>query len=84
VKFVRTGLGLYSDDAGSGLARFRVVVLKSDFGFTDGIEVGIDDDDAEDGILVVGTIEFKVGTGEVLPVDVNLATGLEDFQWQRD
>ena len=80
MEFVRAGLGLHSDDAGGALAGLRVVVLKGDLGFGDGVEVRVHDDDAQDGILVVGTVELKVGAREVLPIDLDLAAALRIFR----
>ena len=80
MEFVGTGLGLHFDDAGGGLAGFRVVILKGDFGLGDGVEVGVYNDNAEDRILVVGSVEFEVGAGEVLAIDLDLSAALGIFR----
>src|SRR5580693_527647 len=76
MKLVRTGLRLHSDDSGSGLAGFGIVILKSDFGFSDCVKVRIHYDDAQNWILVVGAVELEVGAREVLAVNHDLAATL--------
>ena len=79
VKIVRTGLGLDSDHAGDGLAKFRVVILQRHFCFLNRIEVRIDDNDAENRILVIGSVEFERGAAKVLAVYENLLAALRIF-----
>ena len=79
MELVRAGLGLHSDNARGGLAGFRVVILKSDLRFGDGVEVRIHDDDAKDGILVIGAVQLKVGAREVLSIHLDLPAALRIF-----
>ena len=72
VKFVGARLGLGSHDGPDGLAEFGVVVLRSNLHFVNGIEVRIDDDDAEDGILVIGAVQFEAGSCEMLTIRQDL------------
>ena len=64
VNVIAARLGLRGHDTGDGLAELRIVILQCDLGFGDGVEIRIDDDDAEDGILIVGAVEFEGGAAE--------------------
>src|SRR5260370_17236691 len=64
------------DNTGGRLAGFRVVVLESDFGLANGIQVGVDHDNAKNRILIVRAVQLKVCSRTVLPVDENLASAL--------
>ena len=76
VQLVSPGLGLCCYEAGDGLALLSVVKLGSDSSLADGVQVGIDDDDAQDGVLVIGSVQLEAGAAEVLAVDKNLQTAL--------
>ena len=76
MEFVGAGLGLDGDHASGGFAELRVVVLKRDLGFLDGVEVRVDDDDSQNGILVVGAIELEGSAAEVLAVHEDLLRAL--------
>ena len=52
--------------SGYSLAHFRVVMLQRDLGFCDSVQIRIDDDDAEDWILIVGAVQLVIGAAEVL------------------
>src|SRR6516225_10646075 len=73
---VGAGFRLDGDDTRHSLAELRIEVLKRDFGFLNGVEVRIDHDNAENWVLVVGTVELKCGTAEVLAIHENLLTAL--------
>src|SRR6267142_4600198 len=79
VKFVGARFGLGSDDSADRLAEFGVVVLRSNLHFIDGIEVRIDYDDSEDGILVVGSVQFEAGPRKMLSVRQDLPRTLWVF-----
>ena len=70
VELLRARLGLHGDDAGGRLAELGVVVLRGDLGLADRLEGGIDDDDAEDRVAVLGAVELIAGAAEVLAVDL--------------
>ena len=80
MEFVAAGLDLNGDVTGDGLTDFRVEVLVSNFGFLNGIEVRIHDDNSENGILVIGAVELKGRAAEVLAVDHNLLPALRVFR----
>src|SRR2546423_1621170 len=66
----------YDHQAGRGTAKLGVVVLAAQASFCNRIERRIDDDDAEDRVLVVGSVQLETGTGKVLSVYLNLQTAL--------
>ncbi len=80
VQLVRSRFGLHSNHARGGLARFRIVVLKSYLGFGDSVKVGVHHDNAQDGVLVIRAIELEVRAREVLPIDLDLAAALRIFR----
>src|ERR1700722_5479464 len=57
---------------GDGLAKLRVEVLGGDLGLRHRLVVGINDDDAENGILIVGAVQRIVHAAEGLTIDLNL------------
>src|SRR5712671_373926 len=77
--FVGSGLGLGGHDGADGLAKLGVVILRSNLHFIDGVQVRVDDDDSEDGVLVIRTIQLKPGSGEMLSVRQNLPRTLRVF-----
>src|SRR5690349_13869556 len=79
MEIIGTGLGLNLNQTSDGLTGLGVVILESNLGFADGVEVGIDNDNAENWILVIGAVELKVGSREVLAIDENLAAALGIF-----
>ncbi len=79
VEFVDARLDLNRDRTGDGFADFRVEILVSDLGFLNGVQVRIDDDNPEDGILVIGTVEFEGRAAEVLAVHHDLLAALGVF-----
>jgi hypothetical protein len=79
VVVVGSGAGLCGDDRGDSLAEFGVEVLGGDLGFGHRIHCGVNDDDSEDGILVVSAVEFEGGPAECLAVDLNLLGTLRVF-----
>src|SRR5258708_3528164 len=68
VNFVGARLGLGSHDGANGLSKFGVVVLGSNLHFVNRIEIWIDDDNSEDGILIVRAVQFEASSGEMLSV----------------
>ena len=70
------------NNAGVRHAEFGVIVLRGDFGLGHGIEHRIDDDDAEDGILVVCTIKLEAGSAEGLAIDRDLMRRLGEKDWR--
>ena len=79
MQLVGAGLGLRCHQTGDGLALLSVVKLRSDSSLVDGVQVGIDDDDTQDGVLVIGSVQLEAGAAEVLAVDKNLQTALRVF-----
>ena len=79
VKLIGTRLGLRGYDAGDCLAELGVVVLQRDFGFGHGVQVRIHNDDSENRILVVGSIQFECGAAEVLALGKDLQAALRIF-----
>src|SRR5581483_1115673 len=76
VEVIASRLGLNRYDACHGLAELSVIILQRKLGFGDGIDVGINNDDSQDWILVIGTIQLVGGTAKVLPVHKNLLAAL--------
>src|ERR1700730_6429871 len=77
--FVGARFCLGSHNGADGLSKFGVVVLRSDLYLVNGVEVGVNHDDSEDRVLVVGTVQLKAGSGEVLAVRQNLPRTLRVF-----
>src|SRR6516165_5437019 len=76
MKLVGARFRLDRDEARDRLTKLCIEVLKRNFGFLNGVEVRIDHDNAENWVLVVGTVELKCGTAEVLAIHENLLTAL--------
>ena len=76
MKLVGARFRLDGDDTRHSLAELRIEVLKRDFGFLNGVQVRIDHDNAENWILVVGAVQFKGGTAEMLAIHENLLSAL--------
>src|SRR6266571_4552644 len=79
VNLVGSRFGLRRHDGADGFAKFRVVVLVNNLCFVDRIEIGIDNDNAQDWILVVSSVEFERRAGEVLPICFDLLRALRVF-----
>ena len=62
--------------AGYRFAEFSVVILGSDLCLGDRIEIGIDNDNAQNWVLVIGSIQLVCSTAEMLAVDENLLAAL--------
>ena len=73
---VAAGLGLRGDHAGHGLTELGVVVLQRYFCFSDRIEVRIHHDDAQNRILIVGSVKLEPGAAEVLALGEDLLAAL--------
>ena len=58
MEVVAARLGLRRHVAGDRLSHFSVVLLQRDLGFGHGVQVGVDDDDAQDRILVIGAVQL--------------------------
>ena len=76
VNFVAAGLGLGGNDAGNCFTEFRVVVLQCHLRFGHGVEIRIDHDNAQDWILVIGSVEFKGCSAKVLALREDLLATL--------
>ena len=70
MELVRARLGLHGDDTRRRLPELGVVVLRGDLRLADRLEVGVDDDDAEDRVAVLGAVELIARAAEVLAVDL--------------
>ena len=79
VQGIGTRLGLARHDTGDGLSEFGVVVLAGHLGFSDRLQGGIDNDNSEDGIAIVGSIEHEAGSGKSLSIDFGLQAALRVF-----
>src|SRR5712664_1787111 len=77
--FVGPRLCLGRDNGADGLSKFGVIVLRSNLYLVDGIQVGVDYDNSEDGVLVIRTIQLKAGSREMLAVRQNLPRTLRVF-----
>ncbi len=73
---IAPGLGRHDHQAGRGAAELGIVVLAAQAGFRDRIERRVDDYDAQDRVLVVGSVQLETGAGEMLSVHLNLQTAL--------
>ena len=80
MEFVAARFGLGGQDSSDGLAEFGVVVLSRHLRLSHRIQARVDDDDAQDGVLIVRAIQFVSGAAEVLAVDENLLTALRIFR----
>ena len=76
MELVRSGTGLDRDDTRDRLPELGVVVLGGDLGLADRLERGVDHDDAEDGVAVLGPVELVPGAAEVLAVHHDLDRAL--------
>ena len=76
MKLVGARFRLDGDETRHGFAELRVEVLKRDFGFLNGVQVRINHDNAENWVLVVGAVQFKSGTAEMLAIHENLLSAL--------
>ena len=76
VEVVGAGTGLRRHHGGNGLAQLGVEVLGGDLGLRHRIHGGIDDDDSQDRVLVVGAVQLEGGSAEGLAVDLNLLRSL--------
>ncbi len=74
--FVGTRLGLGSHDSSYGFAELGVIVLGRNLGFSDRIQTRVHDDDTQNRILVVSTIQLISRAAEVLAVHENLLAAL--------
>src|SRR4029077_2361123 len=79
VNLVAARLSLCCHYAAYRFTEFGVIILQGDFGFRHRIQVGIDHDDAEDRILIVGAIEFESSAAEVLALRHDLLALLRIF-----
>src|ERR1019366_5607456 len=80
VDVVAARLGLHGDVSGDRLAHFSVVLLECDLGFRYSVKIRIDDNDAQNRVLVVGAVQLEVGSAEVLAVDEKLLAALRVFR----
>ena len=60
VKTIRSGLRLRRNYGRHRLTELRIVVLRCDLSFRDGIERWVDNDLAEDGILIGSSIQARM------------------------
>src|SRR6267378_2266566 len=72
VELVGAGFGLGSHHSADGLAEFSIVVLGGDLDFIDRLEVGVDYDDPQNRVLVVGAVQLEGRAREVLPLSQDL------------
>src|SRR5258706_2253681 len=64
------------NQTGDRLAKFGVVVLQRDLGFRYSVKVGVDDNNSQNRILVIGSVKKKAGAAEVLALGENLLPAL--------
>ena len=79
VKLISSGLRLCRNNSRQCLAEFCVIVLRSDFRFTDRFNIRINYDDPKDGIAIVSAIQLKRCLAPVLPINVDLNATLRIF-----
>src|SRR5437763_111543 len=53
--------GLRGHDAGNGLAKFGIIILQGHLGFSDGVQVRINHDDAKNWVLIICAVELVGG-----------------------
>ena len=70
VEVIGSRLRLRIHHGGNRLPELRVIALHQDFGLSNGIQRRIDDDLAQNRILIRGTVEQIPNTGEKLPLNV--------------
>jgi hypothetical protein len=70
----RSGAG--ADDAAGCSAELRVVVLGGDFEFSDGVQGGVDDDDSQYRVAVVGPVQQEALYAVVRAVGVQSEAAL--------
>ena len=69
MRLVGPRLRLRADNTGTGNAEFGIVVSCGDLGLRDGFECRIDHNPAENGVVIIGTVEQMRGARETLTVD---------------
>ena len=79
MEVVGAGTGLGGNYRGNSLAQLGVEVLRGDLGFSDRVHGGVDDDDAQNRILVIGAVQLEGGSAEGLAVHLNLLGALRVF-----
>src|SRR6185369_6253644 len=72
VQLVGSRLGLRRNHRTQRFAEFRIVILGGDLHFLDRIQVRVDNNNAQNRILVVGAIQFERGAGKLLALRQNL------------
>ncbi len=76
MQFVSAGLGLRGHQTGDCLTLLSIVKLRPDGSLGHSVQVGVDYDDTQNGILVIGSVQLEAGAAEMLAVDKNLQTAL--------
>ena len=79
MKIVATRLSLHSNNASHSFAKLSVVVLQRKLRFSNRVDVGVHNDDAENGILVISSVQLVSRATEVLPVYKYLLASLRVF-----
>ena len=74
-----SGLRGRNSDSRSGITKLSVIVLAGDLGFAHGVDGGVDHDDAQNRILVIGSVQNISGRPKVLAIDLNLNAALRIF-----
>ena len=64
------------DQPGDCFPELCVEIRRGDLGFGHRVEVGVDDDNAQDGILIISAIQLEPGSTEMLAIDEYLAAAL--------
>jgi hypothetical protein len=72
VELIGARFCLHGLHRGDSLSELRVEILGGDLGFRHGLVVWIDDNDAENGVLIVGAIQGIVHAAERLAINLNL------------
>ena len=80
MQVVGTRLRLHRYQSSDRFTELSVVVGSSDLRFCNGVDVRIDDDDSQDWILIIRTVEFVASAAEMLPVHHNLLAALGVFR----
>src|SRR5690348_12422383 len=79
VDLIAARLGGSIQDSGTHVAEFRIVILCRNLLLRQRIDVGIDDDDAQYGILIFRSIQLIAGAAEMLAIHLDLGAALRIF-----
>src|ERR1700734_1579250 len=80
VQIVAARLSLYRHRSGNGLAELGVIIAQRYFGFLNGIQIRIYNNNSQNRILIVSAIQFECGAAEMLAIHKDLLAALRIFR----